>query len=224
MPKFQRARSEEQREMRRRAILDTAAQMLAEMPVSQLSLNELSRRVGLAKSNVLRYFESREAVLLELVLEQAHDLFIEAGNIIMHLVDNGDTAFVRARHIASLLARAYDERPMLCELLGAQLSILEHNVTTETIISFKRNGYQSLAKCVTAIHEAIPELTEAEAAEVGRLSVLLAGVFWLRSHPPQAVKEAYDIDPTLSNAPQGFVAAYKRALTIFMHGMIAGKI
>src|SRR4051812_50004066 len=41
--------------------------MLAEMPVAALSLNELSRRVGLAKSNVLRYFESREAVLLELL-------------------------------------------------------------------------------------------------------------------------------------------------------------
>jgi AcrR family transcriptional regulator len=67
MATFQRARSEEQREVRRRAILDAAAAMLAEMPVAQVSLNELSRRVGLAKSNVLRYFESREAVLLELL-------------------------------------------------------------------------------------------------------------------------------------------------------------
>ena len=49
---FQRARSEEQRAVRRQAILDTAEAMLAEMPVAALSLNELSRRVGLAKSNV----------------------------------------------------------------------------------------------------------------------------------------------------------------------------
>src|ERR1700722_16045215 len=67
MTTFQRARSEEQREVRRRAILEAAAAMLAEMPVAQVTLNELSRRVGLAKSNVLRYFESREAVLLELL-------------------------------------------------------------------------------------------------------------------------------------------------------------
>ena len=64
---FQRARNEEQREIRRRAILDTAAAMLDEMSVAEVSLNELSRRVGLAKSNVLRYFESREAVLLDLL-------------------------------------------------------------------------------------------------------------------------------------------------------------
>jgi AcrR family transcriptional regulator len=55
---FQRARSEEQREVRRRAILDAAAAMLTEMPVAQVTLNELSRRDGLAKSNVLRYYES----------------------------------------------------------------------------------------------------------------------------------------------------------------------
>ena len=36
------------------------------MRVAELSLNALAREVGLAKSNVLRYFESREAVLLEL--------------------------------------------------------------------------------------------------------------------------------------------------------------
>jgi AcrR family transcriptional regulator len=64
---FQRARSDEQRAQRREAILETAAAMLTEMPVARVSLNELSRRVGLAKSNVLRYFESREAVLLDLL-------------------------------------------------------------------------------------------------------------------------------------------------------------
>src|SRR5215470_2837235 len=64
---FQRARSDEQRAIRRQTILDTATAMLEEMPVAELSLNELSRRVGLAKSNVLRYFDSREAVLLELL-------------------------------------------------------------------------------------------------------------------------------------------------------------
>src|ERR1700754_5318237 len=64
---FQRARSDEQRALRSQAILDTAAAMLREMPSADLSLNELSRRVGLAKSNVLRYFDSREAVLLELL-------------------------------------------------------------------------------------------------------------------------------------------------------------
>ncbi|MFT4053490.1 MAG: TetR family transcriptional regulator [Novosphingobium sp.] len=51
-------------------ILTTASAMLSEIPVAEVSLNELSRRVRLAKSNVLRYFESREAVLLELLSDE----------------------------------------------------------------------------------------------------------------------------------------------------------
>src|SRR3979490_1334085 len=97
MTSFQRARSEEQRTQRRRMILDTAAAMLAEMPVAHVSLNELSRRVGLAKSNVLRYFESREAVLLELLdaasqewLEQLHDALTAAVNPNASPAERGD--------------------------------------------------------------------------------------------------------------------------------------
>ena len=43
MAVFQRARNQEQREARRQAILGAAAAMLAEMPVAEVTLNELSR-------------------------------------------------------------------------------------------------------------------------------------------------------------------------------------
>ena len=44
--------------------------MLAEKNVGDISLRELSDRVGLAKSNVLRYFDSREAIFLEVLDEE----------------------------------------------------------------------------------------------------------------------------------------------------------
>ena len=75
---FQRARRPEQREARRQAILDAAAAMLAESSVTEVSLRELSKRVGLAKSNVLRYFESREEVFLELTGSHSQSEPVEA--------------------------------------------------------------------------------------------------------------------------------------------------
>jgi AcrR family transcriptional regulator len=68
---FQRARRPEQREARRQAILDVAEAMLARDATSEISLREISRRVGLATSNVLRYFESREAIFLELLARES---------------------------------------------------------------------------------------------------------------------------------------------------------
>ena len=115
MTSFKRARSEEQRTQRRRMILDTTAAMLAEMPVAHVSLNELSRRVGLAKSNVLRYFESREAVLLELLdaasqewLEQLHDALTAAVNPNASPAERGDQ--LAGTLAISLTSRACGER------------------------------------------------------------------------------------------------------------------
>ena len=51
---FQRARRPEQMAARRLAIMAVARAMLTEKNVADISLRELSDRVGLAKSNVLR--------------------------------------------------------------------------------------------------------------------------------------------------------------------------
>ena len=125
---FRRARNEEQREVRRQAILSTAEAMLAEMPVAALSLNELSRRVGLAKSNVLRYFESREAVLLEL-LDAAWREWLEALEVELGGDPPAAPVGDRVERVAAAIAGTLAARPMLCELASASAGVLERNIS-----------------------------------------------------------------------------------------------
>src|SRR5436305_13837958 len=120
---FQRARSAEQREERRRTILDTALKMLDEMPVAEVSLNELSRRVGLAKPNVLRYFESREAVLLELLDHFLQEWLTELAGELAAGIDEKLPMAERAAAIAEILSRTLAGRVVLCDLFGAQGSV-----------------------------------------------------------------------------------------------------
>jgi len=109
---FQRARRPEQIEARRRAILAAARELLAERPVADISLRELACRVGLAKSNVLRYFDSREAVFLE-VLDTAWTAWLD------ELAFGELPAFAREERIAETIAATLAERPLLCELISA---------------------------------------------------------------------------------------------------------
>ena len=143
---FQRARSEEQREIRRRAILDTAAAMLDEMPVAEVSLNELSRRVGLAKSNVLRYFESREAVLLELLDDFLREWLAELADELAAGVDAHAAARPSGRQLAEILSRSLSGRVVLCDLFGAQGSVLEHNVSVEVVKRHKRSSLDQASR------------------------------------------------------------------------------
>lgn len=206
--------------MRRQVILRTAATMLSEMPISAISLNELSRRVGLAKSNVLRYFESREAVLLELLAQSAADFLRETSDQLPDLVDEHEPARARAAAIAAMIASAMAARPMLCELLSAQASVLEHNVSAETLTQYKQDGYQVLAGFVTALGRSLPELSKEAAGEAARMIFILAGALWAHTHPPRAVQEAYDANPALTFLPDGFTKSLESAIELVLVGLI----
>jgi AcrR family transcriptional regulator len=113
---FEQARSEQEREMRRRAIFDDATVMLAELPVAEISLNELSPRTGLARSSVLHHFESREAVLPELLDPMRKGWLAEPAAA----VDPGAPLLERGDRLAAVLAGSLAARPVLCDLIGAQ--------------------------------------------------------------------------------------------------------
>jgi AcrR family transcriptional regulator len=194
---FQRARSDEQRAIRRQTILDTAAAMLEEMPVSELSLNELSRRVGLAKSNVLRYFDSREAVLLELLDSLTREWLEHLSRDVRAAVSARAGFERRADQLAGALARSLADRPVLCDLIAAQASVLEHNVTSDVIVSFKRRGVAHAAALGDLIREALPELSDDQAWRLVIGALLLSSSLWAHATPPQAVLDAYEQIPEL---------------------------
>ncbi|BBA98618.1 putative transcriptional regulator [Actinacidiphila reveromycinica] len=193
---FQRARSEEQREVRRRAILDTAAAMLDEMPVAAVSLNELSRRVGLAKSNVLRYFESREAVLLELLDVFLGDWLAELADELAAGVDADAAPEARARRLAEILGRSLADRTVLCDLFGAQGGVLEHNVSVEVVKRHKRSSLARLAAMTALVRRHVPELGD-EAQMFCLMSLVSAGALSAYVPPPPSLLAAYEDEPAL---------------------------
>lgn len=187
---FQRARSAEQREERRRAILDAASAMLTEMPVSAVTLNELARRVGLAKSNVLRYFDSREAVLLEL-LHAAFTEWLDA------LRAHTPSAEDRGEWLAATLATSLRDRPVLCDLLASQAAVLEHNVSAEVAADFKRTALGDVAALAGIARTAVPQLGD-DALALAAAVVMSAGAIWSHTCPSAAMQEAYASDPALA--------------------------
>lgn len=194
---FQRARSDEQREIRRRAILETAAAMLEEMPVAELSLNELSRRVGLAKSNVLRYFESREAVLLELLDDFLATWLEELAEELAAGIEADASPEARAGRLAEILSRSLAERPVLCDLLGAQGGVLEHNVSVEVVKRRKRSSHAKLETMVGLVRRHLPEVGEG-AQTFCLMSIISAGALAAYDPPPPSLLAAYADEPDLA--------------------------
>ena len=217
---FQRARSAEQREERRRTILDTARAMLDEMPVAEVGLNELSRRVGLAKSNVLRYFESREAVLLELLEQALRGWLAEVADELASGVDPDRPVRDRGDRFAAIVACSLARRTVLCDLIGAQAGVLEHNVSVEVVVHHKRSALASLEVMSELVRRHVPEVGD-EARPVCLLGMILAGGLWTHARPSASALAAYEADPAVAELRLDMATSLEHGLATLIAGAVA---
>jgi AcrR family transcriptional regulator len=101
--------------------VDVARELATERGVAEVTLTEVASKVGLAKSNVLRYFETREEVYLHLLAAEWQDFKTVAAQ---RLRSGPSTPAGVARALADTAA----ERPLFCDLQSQAASVLERNV------------------------------------------------------------------------------------------------
>jgi AcrR family transcriptional regulator len=218
---FQRARNQEQREARRQAILGAAAAMLAEMPVAEVTLNELSRRTGLAKSNVLRYFESREAVLLELLDSAWQGWLVQLEADLADAVDAAAPLAERADQLAGTVATSLASRPMLCDLISAQAAVLERNVSPEVAAQYKRASIADITTLGGLVLKCVAELGEHDSFQLAGAVTMMTGALWPHTQPSAAMLAAYAADPALAAMRLDFSATVRELLQVMIAGLLA---
>ena len=177
---YQRARSPEQKEERRRHLLDTAKSLLLEIPdVHDLGINELARRAQMTKSNVYRYFESSEAVLLDVLVEE----FIQWRVELRKALSRGGKRRGTIEHIARAFSATVAERPLLCRLTSIFPSILEHNVSLERMVQFKHGLLAVRKETALDFHGCVPSMSASIFEKFIHHAVPLMIGLWPLSHP-----------------------------------------
>ncbi len=195
--------------------------MLTEMNVAQVSLNELSRRVGLAKSNVLRYFESREAVLLELLDAAFQQWLMRLEPELQNAIDANDRPSDRGDQLAAALASSLKYQPVLCDLFSAQAGVLEHNLSPEVAARFKRSAVADVFALASLATKHVNELGRGGANRLAAGTVMMAGAVWSHSQPSAAMLAAYDADPALAAMRLDFTGTLRQVLEVFISGLLA---
>jgi AcrR family transcriptional regulator len=217
---FVRAHSPEQREVRRTAILDTARAMLDEMPVAEITLNGLSRRACMAKSNVLRYFESREAVLLQLCAAALSEWVDALDAILADAIDPADPLTDRTDRVTDVIATSLAARPTLCDLMSAQAAVLEHNISTDTVLEYKRASVANVQRLAALVQGVLPELGREGAVRFTTLAALMATAVWTHAQVPPAVAAAYEADESLQMFRLDFTGTLRDALEVILAGLL----
>ena len=154
LPDFQRARQPQQIEQRREALLEAAIKLFQRNGLENVSLNDIAREVGLAKSNIYRYFEGREHIYL-VVLQRLAAQFeqrIYAG--LAKPKGKGTVA-----KVADALIEAYLASPEYGELITVVNSVLEKRLTPELVVNFRAVFLERRKRLAAALAAALPDAT-----------------------------------------------------------------
>lgn len=179
--KWQRARTADQKAERRAAILTTAAALFETEGYDAISLNGIARAVGLAKSNLYRYFQSKEAIFLAL-LEDDHAAWAQQVVIALAALDPPTPTAV-----ADTIARTLAAHPRLCALAAIAPTVLEHGIDSERLLQHKTQTLTLAAGLLQALQRALPDLDPPRAVRFIRLTYALVTGLWPASHPPEAL-------------------------------------
>jgi AcrR family transcriptional regulator len=209
---FRRARRPEHKQQRRLAILDAARDLAIERGVQAVTLGDVAVRAGMAKSNVLRYFETREEVYLQLTLEA----YAEWNTVVAQQLAAGRLTPV---DVADVLADTLAERPLVCDLFARVSSTLEHNVSPELGRDFKLRLLDHTQQLAAMILGALPDLREEQAFDMVAGGYALVAGLWPMCNPPAELAAALD-GPALQHTRLAFHATLRRMLEALLVGVI----
>jgi AcrR family transcriptional regulator len=208
---FQRARRPEQKDQRRATILAAACELAQNAGVARVSLGDIATAVGLAKSNVLRYFGTREEIYLQLTMREGTDWADAAG-----------TALQQASGfpgVAAALADAFADRPLYCDLTTHAETMLEHNVSVAALRVYKVWAIDMYMRVGGQISAACPQLTGLDGASlVMAASAFVAKLFPL-TRPAEALRELYDREPEIAQAFPPFRPTLQRMIAATAAGL-----
>jgi AcrR family transcriptional regulator len=211
---FRRARRPEHKQQRYEAILAAARSQGERKGVNNVSLADIAAEVGVHKSALLRYFETREEIYLHLTAEGWQDWVDGMRDELTQLPVGSVTG------VAEVVARTLADRPLLCDLMTHTSLTLERNVSLEAVRSFKLAALAALADAEALIRRVLPDLTDDDVRDlVGAVSAVAAGL-WQATHPPATLVALYAEDPRLGHTRLEFTPALQHLIEVVLTGLL----
>ena len=213
---FQRARSAQAKQAREAAILDAARALGRRRGIREVTLTDIAAEVGMHKSALLRYFETREQIFLDLTAEGWREWSATVR------ADLGEHERAAPAVVAAVFAATLSARPLFCDLLAQAPLNLERNVSVEAVRTFKLATLEEVALLGDELHRLLG-LDEEQAVDTVATATAMAGALWQMATPGPRLWELYTSDPRLGHAVVTVEPRLRRVLTALLTGLVGGE-
>ena len=182
-----RATNPSAKEARCQQVLAATAELLEGWTFSDITMDRIAERTGVAKGTLYLYFRTKEALFLSLYEERLGAWYAELQALADHGAGTVEPA-AAARVIASTLAA----RPTLIHLHGLLYSALNHNIDPKTMVAFRRRQHGKVSTLASALARRVANLSDSRALRLLiRLEVVVGGLSWA-ANPPSPISQALE--------------------------------
>jgi AcrR family transcriptional regulator len=184
--------------------------------VLTVSVTDIAREVGIHKSAVLRYFETREEIFLDLTATG----WREWARVVAAELD--EAGVVTEERLAAALSGTLAAQPLFCELLSHAALHLERNVSLDAVREFKLAALAALDELVATLARVQPQLGATGGRDLIAAVVALAASLWQTAHPPETLAALYVQDSRLGHAVVEFEPRLRRLIGAVIRGLATG--
>ncbi|RKH02447.1 TetR/AcrR family transcriptional regulator [Corallococcus carmarthensis] len=209
-----RARRDEDKEARRRELLDAARALFEATSFAQVKMADVAARTGLAKGTVFLYFPTKEALFLALLDDLLTAWFAKLNG---QLSEGGVWT---GHQLARTVALSLVGEETFTRLLALAQTVLEQNVTVEQARAFKERVLVSMGTTAALLQQRLPFLTPQTAVQLIRhVHALMTGLRQMADIAPVA-REVLTL-PHMAPLRVDFTAELTAAITTLLHGLEA---
>jgi AcrR family transcriptional regulator len=209
----ERARSNEHKEQRRRAILDAARTLFAAHGLASFAMADVAERAGVARATLYLYWPTREELLLAVLEELLWQWLDELDGRL-----DETRVPVPPRKLATIICDSLASHEPLGRLLAVLQTVLEHNISRASIVRFKSELALRMASTGARFERQIP-LGDGEGVRVLlHLNALLVGLVQMADSAP-LVQEVLS-QPPLTALKVELPRELREALITYFVGLI----
>ncbi|MDF1567066.1 MAG: TetR family transcriptional regulator [Spirochaetaceae bacterium] len=205
-----RARSHKQIKLRITQILDSAALLFRDLDYDQVTMQRIARQSGFTRSNIYRYFTSRDEIFLTLFID---DIRLWAEDI-----DAGITDPMPREAFISQWLSILTRHQRLVELIPLLTTSLEKNASKEVYRTTKIAMNELIIKVSGIVNRALPSLDNDSLGIFIQVNqILIAGSWPVSRRSPDQDKVLDELE--MPHMKLDFLDFMKRSLNAVLNGL-----
>jgi len=186
---WQRARTDENKNARKEAIYKAAFTLFKNNGYDKVSFNAIAVEAGFTKSNMYRYFSSKDEIFLNVFADLFEQWTNDFSLQLRTLEQEAAPITFAVVWLNTMLSQ-----PKLLDLMPILFTSLERNSSFEQLLEFKRLSMNLLYRLTVDITRIYPDIEGEKAFKLLNLSYAATTNSWTANTKSDALNKLYHLD------------------------------